>query len=582
MVKSLLMIWPRSMVARLMVPVLLMLGLVALFGLVNFGTSVRLSSARARLEQSERVHIGLIEARSLSRSLQRDALNLLIEKNADELAIINRKFTSRSGEMRKLLSALARNPAFEAGSRRTAYFRSQAIVLDQLAAVASAVALDNASGALNDFRKQVRPNERAASAIADALISDQNTLVSGLLEDSRQLECQSLFVSLFAGAALFTLAATATLTIVRRTVVRPLADIESEMVRIAAGEIDGCTPHVERKDEIGRMARAIEVFRASVSERTRLQAANALQANLEASRALERAQAERNADEAEAEHNRIISTSAAQLELHIAQAIEILRKSALKLLDTSGELAGHSAQATRELGEVNGAVSRAVEGAADVAAATTQFMTALAQSSASTRLSAQLTSEATIDVAALSSQMELVRQNSLTVGNIVDVIGGIAKKTNLLALNATIEAARVGEAGMGFSVVAGEVKILAAQSARAADEIAEKIVAMQNASLLASDSLGRIGERIAEIAAGSGILAVTIEEQAQSGNVINHNINGAAMDLTVVSGRVTAVSAAAGEVEGLANQVRADATQVEGGAAAIAHALSAFFENLHR
>ncbi|MEG3175282.1 methyl-accepting chemotaxis protein [Sphingomonas sp. RB3P16] len=564
-----------------MVPVFLMLCLVGLLGLISLGTGQRLEAAREALDRSETVHVGLIEVRSLSRSLQRDALNLLIERDRGELRVIQGKFGHRSTQMRDLLGTLVRNPAFGHGNQRAAYLRSQAIVLDWLSAVATAAARGDTAQALDDFRKQVRPNERAASTIADALIIDQEQLVKRLLARSRYLERQDQIVSLIASISLFGLAATTTFMIVRRTVVRPLADIEADMGRIAAGDTEGRTPHVDRQDEIGRMARAIEVFRASVLERSRLQAQNAAQAGRDARAALDRAQAERQAEAAEALRNRTIGLSAKHLERQIAEALEGLRSSAAQLLDTSSELTGHSARASSELGEVRAAVTRAVDGATDIAVATTQFMTALGQSSKSTRQSAELTAEATADVALLAEQMALVQRNAMTVGNIVDVIGGIAKQTNLLALNATIEAARVGDAGRGFSVVAGEVKMLAGKSARAADEIAEKIATMQGAAHDASEGLARIGERIAEIAHGSNVLAVTIDEQAQSGSIINRNVTGAASDLDVVSGRVADVSAAAVAVEGWARHVRSDASQVEQSATAIAGALSLFFEKLH-
>ncbi|WP_037492578.1 methyl-accepting chemotaxis protein [Sphingomonas sp. PAMC 26605] len=564
-----------------MLPVLVMLCLVALLGLISLGTSSRLQAARTALDRSAHFHLDLIEARSLSRSLQRDALNLILEQDRRELAIIHAKFADRSTEMRILLGTLVRSPGFDSPSQRAAYLHTQAVVLDRLSAVAAAIAHGDDAGALRAFRKQVRPNERIASRLADALIAKQGALVTRLLARSRDLAREGLVVSLVASVVLFALAAAATLLIVRQTVVRPLGDIEAEMERVAAGDVEGETPHVARHDEIGRMARAIEIFRSSVSERARLQDAAAKQARRDAERTLEQARAARAADAADTARDRSIRIAADALERHTADALDHLRSSALQLSGASNELAGHSAHATHELRAVGDAVARAVGGAADIAVATNQFMLALGESSARTRLSAALTAEATSDVAVLGAQMDLVQDNAQSVGAIVDVIGGIAKKTNLLALNATIEAARVGEAGKGFSVVAGEVKTLAGQSARAADGIAERIATMQTASQLANDSLKRIGGRIAEIATGSGILAVAIEEQAQSGTIIDRNVTGAASDLGGVNARVADVAAAAGEVEGWAFQVRSDAQKVEESAAAIAQALSAFFDQLH-
>lgn len=569
------------MVARLLVPVALMFCLVCLLGVSSGISRSRVHAARRSVDQSERVHVDLIEVRSLSRSLQRDALNLLIENDPVELRIIQGKFVNRSHDMRALLGALDQNRAFDGGARRKTYMQTQMIVLDRLGTVAKDVTADDRAAALDIFRHQVRPNERAASRIADALILEQDGIVGRMLDRSRELEHQEMVINVATSIVLFGLAAGATFFIVRRSIVKPLSDIESAMERIAAGDTKGRTPHAEREDEIGRMARAIEFFRVAVLERETLQTESAHRQTLEAHRALDQARAERAAEHAETTRNRVIRDAAAALEAQAANAVAELRISARKLSSTSVELTGHSAASTRDLNEVEHAVIRAVGGATDIAAATNQFMTALDQSGTSTRQSADLTARATTHVEVLAGQMTEVKDNARTVGNIVDVIGGIANQTNLLALNATIEAARVGEAGKGFSVVAGEVKSLAEETRRATDMIAGKITTMQAAAQHASDSLTHIGAMIAEIAAGSNLLASTIHEQAQSGQTINRNVGGAASDLEAIGIRIGDVSTAAIGVNDLACEVRTDAAHVNESALAIDRALLTFFERLH-
>ena len=137
MINETLKLWSRSMVARLMVPVAIMLGLVCLLGLIGLGTRGRVQAARDAANAGQVVRIHLIEMRSLSRSLQRDTLNLLLERDPGERAIIHDKFASRSRQMRGQLALLVRNPdaGLTPGSR---YIRSQAIVLDRLAMAAGA------------------------------------------------------------------------------------------------------------------------------------------------------------------------------------------------------------------------------------------------------------------------------------------------------------------------------------------------------------------------------------------------------------------------------------------------------------
>jgi len=269
------------------------------------------------------------------------------------------------------------------------------------------------------------------------------------------------------------------------------------------------------------------------------------------------------------------------LETEIADVIAVLRGSAHQLSATSGELEDHSSGATRELGDVGVAVHRAIDGATDIAAATTQFMGAIRQSSRSTRLTADLSAQAAGQAAHLADEMTRVQTDARAIGAIVDLIGTIAARTRLLALNAAIEAARVGDAGRGFAVVADEVKSLATQTARATDQIAEQIAGMQSGTEAACTGLLHIRAMVEEMAHGADDLASSIGEQAQSGETISRNVDGAARDLDLIGRLVTGVSTATRGAAGMASQVRSDARSVEDSASSIDRALSRFFGELH-
>jgi methyl-accepting chemotaxis protein len=582
MVAETLTIWSRSMVARLMLPIAIMLALVVTLGVVNSGARSFLRQARAQADQAERVRVQLIEIRSVSRSLQRDALNLIVETDRAELAIIHGKFAHRSTRMRALLDGFAGDAAVPRVLQRTRYLEGQIAVLDKLRVVARMAAAGRTRGALDSFRSEVRPLEREGSRIADRMIAAQEARANELRRREAAVEQQNDLIGILASIGLFGLAAFATIRTARRSVVEPLADIERALDAIAGGQTDDRTPHTLRQDEIGRMARAIEIFRASVLERERLQADRVEARALTIQRERAREQAQRHAEEAETKRTIRIAEAAEELQQMAEAAVGRLRVSAHQLADTSSGLAGHAAASTRELASVKLAVARAAQGATDIAAATNQFMSAIGAASANTRRTADLTSTATEQVALLADQMVQVQRDAGKVGTIVDLIGGIAKQTNLLALNATIEAARAGEVGQGFAVVAGEVKTLAAQTAKATDEIAAQVADMQGAASDAAESLIRIGAMIDEVASSSHDLASSIEEQAQSGKIINHNVKGAADDLATIDVRVSDVAAAAGSVERLAGQVRGDSNLVETTAASIDRALVRFFEVLAR
>jgi methyl-accepting chemotaxis protein len=568
------------MMARLMVPVAIMLALVCILGLIGLGTRSRVQTARDAANDGQIVRVHLIEVRSLSRSLQRDALNLLLERDPRELAIIHAKFSQRSLQMRAQLARLVRHRA--AGlTRDSGYIRSQMIVLRRLATVADAANRGSQDRAWSVFRSEVRPNERRASTIADALIAGQEAKVDYLFRNAHALEQEEVTISIAASIILFSLAAYGTVLIVQRTIVRPLLDIERTMAVIAAGNAEGRTPHGERRDEIGRMSRAIDVFRTSVAEHGRLEAENGRQRLAEVQRERDIETARRANKAAEAERDRIVRQAATTLEGEVADVLAGLRSAASQLSMTSGELEDHSKGATRELGSVGVAVRRAIDGATDIAAATTQFMGAIGQSSQGTRLSADLSAQAADRAVRLAQDMTNVQDDARAIGAIVGLISSIAARTKLLALNAAIEAARVGEAGRGFAVVADEVKMLATQTADATGEIARQIADMQRGTEAACTGLLDIREMVEDMARGTDDLASSIGEQAQSGQVISRNVDGTATDLDLIGRLVSDVSVATRNTAGMASRVRTDSQRVEDGASSIDGALSRFFGQLH-
>ncbi|MES3096583.1 methyl-accepting chemotaxis protein [Sphingomonas aerolata] len=563
-----------------MVPVAIMLGLVCLLGLIGHGNRERVQTARDAANAGQTVRINLIEVRSISRSLQRDALNLLLERDPRALAIIHGKFAKRSIQMRTQLARLVRNPI--AGlSARSPYIASQIIVLRQLAIMADDATKGRQDRAWTVFRDDVRPNERMASKIADTLIASQEDEVERLFRTAHDMERQEVAISVAAGVLLFALSAYGTVVIVQRTIVRPLLDIEHTLAVIAGGNAEGRTPHADRTDEIGRMSRAIEVFRAAVVERGRLEADNGRQRLAEVQRERQIEDARRTAQTAEAERDRIVRQAATTLEGEIANVLAELRGAAGQLSTTSGELEDHSTDATRELGSVGVAVRRAIDGATDIAAATTQFMGAISLSSQSTRLSADLSAEVADCAARLAQDMTDVQNDARAIGAIVGVIRTIAARTKLLALNAAMEAARVGEAGKGFAVVADAVKSLAAQTSEATGEIAEQITGMQRGTGAAYAGLLHIRAMVEDMARGTDDLASSIGEQAQSGQVISRNVDGTATDLDLIGRLVTQVSVATQSTTGMAAKVRMDSRLVEDGASSIDAALLRFFETLH-
>ena len=145
-----------------------------------------------------------------------------------------------------------------------------------------------------------------------------------------------------------------------------------------------------------------------------------------------------------------------------------------------------------------------------------------------------------------NGQVAGLAQAAQKIDDVVQLIRDIAGRTNLLALNATIEAARAGEAGKGFAVVASEVKLLAVQTAKATEDVAGQIAAVQKSTAMAVAAIGRIAERMQEINEDTSSVAASVHQQDAATGEISHNVGSAAdgtkmvaSDLSEVAGEVS-------------------------------------------
>lgn len=576
MIKSDHLLWHRTLTARLLAPIAIMLGLVLLLGIMGSTARHRIVAAHHEVEARQKVRVALIEIRSLSRSLQRDTLNLIIEPEPAERATISAKVASRLPEMSSALDRLGGDRTF-AGRDCATFVAEQRDVSALLRHSADLAQRGERSSALARFRAQVRPAERRASALADRLIAEQERAVAVQLALARDVERRETMLWLVVSMVLFLAAAGATLLLVRWMVARPLRDIERAMTSLANGDAEGSTPHVDRQDEIGRMARAIEVFRAAARHQDGLRLAQAEQ--LERTLAAERRQ--RALDATQAERSRALTDAAQALERETAVTLADSSAAAGSLHDAAAALADLSASTRTELDQVQEATSRVTAGAADIAAATDQFMIELDRSRAATWDAAREGREAAQQVDSLLEQMRRATEDANRVATAIDLVGAIARQTDLLALNASIEAARAGTAGRGFAVVANEVKALAVEAARATAEIGQRVDGMRATTGEAGTSLRIVGATVIRLAEQSAALAEDIGTQAEQGAIISHNVAGTAADLDLIASRVSNAVAGAEKVDLLSAQLRGDAGGIAARTQRLSSAFERFFADLH-
>ncbi|WP_157879087.1 methyl-accepting chemotaxis protein [Pararhodospirillum photometricum] len=328
------------------------------------------------------------------------------------------------------------------------------------------------------------------------------------------------------------------LGLARLTIVRPLHGITATMARLAAGEEVQAIPHTERGDDIGAMARALEVFRANAAETLRLRGEAALRD--EAQRRQRRQDLLALADEMEAKVHTVVQAA--------GTSIDRLHRAADDLTANAGRT---GAQSTT-LAQASTLASTKVE---TVAVAGQQLAASIQEIARQVAQSSQIAGEAVAEATQTRDIVEGLAQAATRIGEVLTLIDGIASQTNLLALNATIEAARAGEAGKGFAVVAHEVKTLAGQTGHATDDISRQIAAVQEGTRAVVAAIHAIAQTIGRIDTFSSGIAGAVEEQGAVTADIARTVEAASRGVRDVSTSVAAVAQAAADTGRMAQAV---------------------------
>jgi methyl-accepting chemotaxis protein len=335
-------------------------------------------------------------------------------------------------------------------------------------------------------------------------------------------------------------------TFIVTSVSRPIRAMTDAMARLARHDLSAQVAGIGRRDEVGQMASAVQIFKDNMVEGDRLKA--------------EQEEAQRKAQARAARMEEITRA----FESSVGGVVQAVASQATQMEGSAQSMSATAEETTKQAAAVAAASEQSSANVQTVASATEELSSSISEIGRQVSHSSQIAAGAVTEAGKANDMVQGLVSAASKIGEIVALINEIADQTNLLALNATIEAARAGDAGKGFAVVAAEVKNLATQTSKATEDIRAQINSVQGATQDAVRAIGTIGKTIGEIDQIAAAIAAAVEEQGAATKEIARNVEEAAKGTQEVSSNIGGVTEAANGTGVVAGQVLTSARALTG------------------